>query len=195
MNLILASASPRRQELLRGLGLVFSVRTADIDESMDASRGEEAEVARISRAKAEAVRAQAGSDAVIIAADTIVCIDGKILGKPHSKEEAAEMLRRLSGRAHQVRTGVTVLRGETVRTEVDTTFVRFRAISEEEIAAYIATGEPMDKAGSYGIQGRAAIFAEGIEGDYFNVMGLPLCRLDRMLREFGVAVLGGAEMR
>ena len=195
MELILASASPRRQELLRGLGFSFEVRTADIDETMDASRGAEAEVARISRAKAEAVRAQVQHDALIIAADTIVCVDDRILGKPHTEAEAAEMLRLLSGRAHQVRTGVTVLRGDAAATEVETTQVHFRTVTEAEIAAYIATGEPMDKAGAYGIQGCAAVFAEGIEGDYFNVMGLPLCRLDRMLKQFGAATLGGAEMR
>lgn len=195
MELILASASPRRQELLRGLGFCFEVRTADIDETMDASRGAEAEVARISRAKAEAVRDQVQRDALIIAADTIVCVDDRILGKPHTEAEAAEMLRLLSGRAHQVRTGVTVLRGDTALTEVETTQVHFRTVTETEIAAYIATGEPMDKAGAYGIQGRAAVFAEGIEGDYFNVMGLPLCRLDQMLKQFGAAALGGAEMR
>ena len=194
-HLILASASPRRQELLRGLGLHFEIRTADIDESMDPARGAAAEVARISREKALAVQKQAGDDVVIIAADTIVCVDDRILGKPHTKEEAAQMLRLLSGRTHQVRTGVTVLRGTRAVTEVETAEVRFRALSDREIEAYIATGEPMDKAGSYGIQGRAAIFVEGICGDYFNVMGLPLCRLSQILEQFGISVLGNAEMR
>lgn len=193
MNLILASASPRRQALLRGLGLEFSIRCADIDETMDPARGAAAEVARVSRAKAEAVAADAG-DAIVIAADTIVCVDDSILGKPSDAAQAAEMLRLLSGRAHQVRTGVTVRSAAKTRTEVVTTEVCFRSLSEAEIAAYIATGEPMDKAGAYGIQGLAAIFAEGIRGDYFNVMGLPLCRLSEMLREFGVAVLGGTEV-
>ena len=194
-HLILASASPRRQELLRGLGLHFEIRTADIDESMDPARGAAAEVARISREKALAVQKQAGDDVVIIAADTIVCVDDRILGKPHTEEEAAQMLRLLSGRSHQVRTGVTVLRGTRAVTEVETAEVRFRALSDREIEAYIATGEPMDKAGSYGIQGRAAIFVEGICGDYFNVMGLPLCRLSQILEQFGISVLGNAEMR
>ena len=195
MELILASASPRRQALLRGLGLPFTVRCADIDETMDASRGAQAEVARVSRLKAEAVLAEAAPDAAVIAADTIVCVDGRILGKPHDADEAAAMLRLLSGRAHQVRTGVTVLSREQAVTEVDTTEVHFRALSEAEIAAYIASGEPMDKAGAYGIQGLAAIFVEAICGDYFNVMGLPLCRLSRILQQFGVAILGGAETR
>ena len=194
-HLILASASPRRQELLRGLGLQFDIRTADIDESMDPSRGAAAEVARISREKALAVQKQSTEDAVIIAADTIVCVDDRILGKPHTEEEAAEMLHLLSGRVHQVRTGVTVLQGNHSVTEVETAEVHFRPLSDAEIAAYIATSEPMDKAGAYGIQGRAAIFVEGICGDYFNVMGLPLCRLSQILEQFGIAVLGGAEMR
>ena len=194
-HLILASASPRRQELLRGLGLQFDIRTADIDESMDPSRGAAAEVARISREKALAVQKQSTEDAVIIAADTIVCVDDRILGQPHTEEEAAEMLHLLSGRVHQVRTGVTVLQGNHSVTEVETAEVHFRPLSDAEIAAYIATSEPMDKAGAYGIQGRAAIFVEGICGDYFNVMGLPLCRLSQILEQFGIAVLGGAEMR
>lgn len=195
MNLILASASPRRQELLQMLGLTFTVTTADIDETMDPAKGAEAEVARICQAKAEAVLPRTGPDTVIIAADTIVCIDNRILGKPHTPDEAKEMLRMLSGRTHQVRTGVTVCSHEKVITEVDTTGVRFRALSDSEIDAYVKTGEPMDKAGSYGIQGRASIFAEALDGDYFNVMGLPLCRLSQILQQFGIAILGEAETR
>ena len=195
MALILASASPRRQELLRTLGLTFTIKTADIDETMDPSRGAEAEVARICRAKAEAVLPFAAEDDVVIAADTIVCVDDRILGKPHTETEAAEMLRLLSGREHQVRTGVTVCTRERVVTEVDVTGVRFRLLTEAEIAAYVHTGEPMDKAGAYGIQGLASIFVESLRGDYFNVMGLPLCRLSQILQQFGVAVLGGAETR
>ena len=194
-NLILASASPRRQELLRGLGLQFEIRTADIDESMNPACGAAAEVARISREKALAVQKQTGDMPIIIAADTIVCVDDRILGKPRTEAEAARMLRLLSGRSHQVRTGVTVLQGNHAVTEVETAEVRFRPLSDGEIAAYIATGEPMDKAGSYGIQGRAAIFVEGICGDYFNVMGLPLCRLSQILEQFGISVLGSAETR
>ena len=195
MALILASASPRRQELLRMLGLTFTVRTADIDETMDPSRGAEAEVARICRAKAEAVLPSAAEDDIVIAADTIVCVDDRILGKPHTEAEAAEMLRLLSGREHQVRTGVTACTHDRAVTEVDVTGVRFRTLSEAEIAAYIRTGEPMDKAGAYGIQGLASIFVEALAGDYFNVMGLPLCRLSQILQQFGIAVLGGAETR
>ncbi len=195
MALILASGSPRRQELLRMLGLPFTVITADIDETMDPQRGAEAEVARICRAKAEAVLPKAVPGDVIIAADTIVCVEQKILGKPHTAAEAEEMLRLLSGRIHQVRTGVTVCSHDITCTEVDVTDVRFRPLGDEEISAYVASGEPMDKAGAYGIQGRASIFVESLHGDYFNVMGLPLCRLSQILKQFGIAVLGGAGMR
>ena len=195
MALILASASPRRQELLRTLGLAFTVKTAGIDETMDPAKGAEAEVARICRAKAMAVLPDTEADDIVIAADTIVCVDDRILGKPHTAAEAAEMLRLLSGREHQVRTGVTVCTRERAVTEVDVTGVRFRTLTEAEIAAYVRTGEPMDKAGAYGIQGLASIFVESLRGDYFNVMGLPLCRLSQILQQFGVAVLGGAETR
>lgn len=189
MQLVLASGSPRRQSLLRGLGLSFSVRTADIDETMDPSRGAEAEVARVSAAKAAAVLSAVPQDSLIIAADTVVCVDGRILGKPHSRGEAREMLTLLSGRTHQVRTGVTVRTADRVLTAVETTDVHFRPLNADEIEAYLDSGEPMDKAGAYGIQGLASVFVSGISGDYFNVMGLPLCRLCGMLRSFGVSVL------
>lgn len=195
MHLILASASPRRQELLRGLGLSFTVQTADIDETMNPALGAAEEVARVSRKKAEAVLSGAPEDAVVIAADTIVCIDDRILGKPESEADAAEMLRTLSGRKNQVRTGVTVCSHKTSVTQVVTTDVCFRPLSEAEILAYVATGEPMDKAGSYGIQGLASIFVEELHGDYFNVMGLPLCALSQILRQFNIAILGSSPMR
>ena len=179
MKLILASQSPRRRELLGLFGVPVEIRVADIDETM--SGDPYTEVARVSRAKATAI--EAGADDVVIAADTIVVCGGKILGKPHSGEEAREMLRLLSGRDHQVMTGMTVLRGgrEVVATEV--TDLHFRELSEKEIAAYVATGEPMDKAGAYGIQGGAALFCERMVGDYYNVMGLPVCRLGQILRQ------------
>lgn len=126
---------------------------------------------------------------VIIAADTIVCLDGDILGKPHTAEEAGDMLRRLSGREHEVYTGVTVMKDGGIHCGAERTSVRFRALTPGEIAAYVATGEPMDKAGAYGAQGRGSLFVEGITGDFFNVMGLPLCRLGRMLNEIGVSLL------
>ena len=190
MTLTLASQSPRRKALLTQLGLTFTVRVADIDETMTPGTAPEDAVAEVSARKAHAVAADAAPDQVIIAADTIVVIDGRILGKPHSPEGAAEMLRTLSGRTHQVMTGVTVLRGGRQETVTEISRVSFRPLTEGEIAAYIATGDPMDKAGSYGVQGLAAAFVERIDGDYFNVMGLPLCRLTGMLRRFGVTVLG-----
>ena len=189
MELILASQSPRRRELLERLGLHFTVRAADLDESMDAARPPAEEVARLSAEKAAAV--DPGS-AVVVAADTVVVLEGRVLGKPRSADEAAEMLRALSGRAHQVMTGVTVRRGGRAETDTVVTDVHFRPLTEREIAAYVATGEPMDKAGAYGIQGLASIFVDRLDGDYYNVMGLPLCRLCRMLRAAGVEILGQA---
>ena len=175
MQLILASQSPRRRELLSLFGIPFAVRVADIDETMDPSLPAAEAVAQISHKKALAVARDA--EDVLIAADTIVVVGGKILGKPHSKEEAVQMLRLLSGRDHQVMTGVTVLRGEACETFTEVTDIHFRRISNREIDAYVASGEPMDKAGAYGIQGGAALFAEKMVGDYYNVMGLPVCRL------------------
>ena len=142
--------------------------------------------------KAEAARALCGdSDAVILAADTMVFLDGLRLGKPHSEAEAFQMLSALSGREHLVCTGVTMCRGDRLETRPETTAVRFASLSEEDIRRYIATGEPMDKAGAYGIQGLAALFVTGIAGDYFNVMGLPLHLVGEMLRSFGVELLSG----
>ena len=180
MQLILASASPRRKELLSLFGIPFVIRVADIDETMDPDKAPFDEVARVSRCKAMAVDAQPGD--VVIAADTIVVCEGKVLGKPKDKEEAARMLNLLSGRDHQVMTGCTVLRGGLAETFTDVTDLHFRPLGEKEIDRYIASGEPMDKAGAYGIQGGAALFCEKMNGDYYNVMGLPVCRLWQTLR-------------
>lgn len=190
--IILASASPRRQELLRGLGVDFTVRTADIDEHMDPALPPEREVERVARAKAAAIAETAGADDVIIAADTIV-VCGEVLGKPKDAADAARMLRLLSGREHEVMTGLCVRKGGRVESLVSRSSLHFRTLSECEIAAYIATGEPMDKAGAYGIQGCAGAFCEHLAGDYFSVMGLPVCSLTRLLRRFGVTVLGEGE--
>ena len=179
MELILASQSPRRKELLGLFHIPFIVRVADIDETMDFSKPPFDEVARVSRMKALAV--DRGADDVVVAADTIVVVGGKILGKPATEAEAMEMLTLLSGRDHQVMTGMTVLRGEKIETVTEVTDIHFRSLSQKEIAAYVSTGEPMDKAGAYGIQGGAALFAEKMVGDYYNVMGLPVCRLHTML--------------
>ena len=175
MQLILASASPRRKALLSLFGIPFTVRAADIDETMDPEKPPFDEVARVSRLKALAV--SRGEEDVVIAADTIVVCQGKVLGKPHSEAEAASMLRLLSGRDHQVMTGCTVLFGDRAETFTEVTSLHFRPLSEKEILKYVQSGEPMDKAGSYGIQGGAALFCEKLEGDYYNVMGLPVCRL------------------
>ena len=181
MQLILASASPRRQELLKLFGLPFTVRVADIDETMDPGLPPFDEVGRVSRAKALAIPRE--TDDIVIAADTIVVCEGKTLGKPRDAEDAKAMLRLLSGRDHQVMTGCTVLRGESRETFTEVTDIHFRDLSEIEIARYVASGEPMDKAGSYGIQGGAALFCTHMVGDYYNVMGLPVCRLGMVLRQ------------
>ena len=181
MQLILASQSPRRRELLGLFRRPFTIQVADIDETMDADRPPYDEVARVSRAKAEAVARE--KDDIVVAADTIVVCAGRTLGKPRTEAEAKEMLRLLSGRDHQVMTGMTVLRGDRAVTCTEVTDIHFRDLSDQEIESYIATGEPMDKAGSYGIQGGAALFAERMVGDYYNVMGLPVCRLYQILAE------------
>jgi len=168
MSLILASASPRRRELLGLFRVPFEVRVSDIDETMDLEKPPYDEVARVSAAKALAVPRLAGD--VVIAADTIVVCEGTVLGKPRDEADAAAMLRLLSGRDHQVMTGMTVLRDKEIRTVTEVTDIHFRELSEKEILAYVATGEPMDKAGSYGIQGGAALFCSRMVGDYYNVM-------------------------
>ena len=191
MNLILASQSPRRRELLGLTGLDFIVRVADIDETMDPGKAPFEEVARVSRAKAEAVARKPGD--VVIAADTIVVCGNEVLGKPHSEADAFRMLKLLSGRSHEVMTGMTVLRDGEAITHTEVTKIHFRNLSDAEIRAYIASGEPMDKAGAYGIQGGAALFADQMEGDYSNVMGLPVCRLAMILRSLGLPIWGVRE--
>ena len=180
MTLILASASPRRQELLKLFGVPFTVKVADIDETMDPAASPFDEVGRVSRLKAQAICREPGD--VVIAADTIVVCGGRVLGKPHSPAEAEEMLHLLSGRDHQVMTGCTVLAGDACQTFTEVTDIHFRPLSEGEIRRYVQSGEPMDKAGSYGIQGGAALFCDKMVGDYYNVMGLPVCRLGLVLR-------------
>ena len=184
MSIILASASPRRRELLSLFHIPFTVRVADIDETMDPEVLPFDEVARVSRLKAMAVPRE--NEDVVIAADTIVVCRGKILGKPHSEEEAVQMLSLLSGRDHQVMTGCTVVKGERSVTFTEVTDLHFRTLSQKEIEDYVATGEPMDKAGAYGIQGGAALFCSRMEGDYYNVVGLPVCHLGEVLREMNV---------
>ncbi len=227
MELILGSQSPRRRELLERMGLEFSVLTAEIDETKYETEDPVESVCRICREKAYAVAKRLSADngqlstvncQLVLTADTIVVLDGKIMGKPHDAAEARAMLRALSGREHAVYTAFTLLpvkmqnaKGKTQNeatgdgetgpsaplrfaqddmvgafTHCEKTLVRFRALTEAEIAAYVATGEPMDKAGAYGIQGRGAMLVEAIHGDYFTVMGLPVCALAAALKRYGI---------
>lgn len=196
MELILASRSPRRRELLERMGLTrFRILSPEIDERMDRQLPPAELVERISMEKAAAAQVLAGPEALLIAADTVVALDGAVLGKPAGPEDAARMLRALSGRRHQVYTGLTVMRGGLRDTQHEATEVAFRPLTDGEIADYIATGEPLDKAGAYGIQGYGALFVEGIRGDYYNVMGLPVHRLGRMLARQGVDCLALAAGR
>lgn len=184
MAIILASQSPRRRELLRQIGLEdFLVIPAKGEEKMTDDLTPAQLVEELSRQKAEEVAAQRGPEDIIIGADTVVALEHQVLGKPGTPERAAEMLRRLSGREHQVYTGVTVIKGDKTITAHEMTNVYFRKMTEEEIQWYVSTGEPLDKAGAYGIQGRGARFIPRIEGDYANVVGLPVCRLAAMLGE------------
>lgn len=192
MQIILASGSPRRRQLLEQIGLTFTVRASDVDETVAPGAAPADMVEALSLRKGEAVAALSAPGELILAADTVVALDGAILGKPHSAEEAVSMLTALSGRTHQVYTGVTLLRDGERLTEHEITSVTFRTLTGPEIAAYVRTGEPMDKAGAYGIQGYGALLVDRLEGDYFNVMGLPLCRLGRMFRHFGVDALAAA---
>ena len=191
MEVILASQSPRRKELMGLFHIPFTVRVSDADEAMPPELSPAEAVALVSRRKAEAVPRQA--DDLVIAADTIVVLGEEILGKPKDPADARRMLRLLSGRDHQVMTGMTLLRGEQALVCTEITDIHFRPLSDREIDAYIRTGEPMDKAGSYGIQGGAALFAERLVGDYYNVMGLPVCRLGQLLREIAPEIMEESE--
>ena len=190
MDIVLASGSPRRKELLTQMGLPFRVLVSDADETVDPSLPPAEQVALISRRKADAAAQAAGPDALVIAADTMVALAGRVMGKPHSPGEAAEMLSALQGKTHQVYTGLTLRQGGRTESCVECTAVTFRPMTSAEVEGYVATGEPMDKAGAYGIQGLGGVFVEGIQGDYFNVMGLPICRLGTLLKTFGVEVMG-----
>lgn len=189
MNIVLASGSPRRRELLSMVGLSgFVVIPDDTAEDVPEGLSPEQAVCYIALQKAKNVSRSCGAEDVIIAADTLVYLDGKPFGKPETPENAAEMLRALSGNRHTVYTGIALLKGGCCVTSTETTDVYFRVIPDQEILAYVSSGEPMDKAGAYAAQGRGAVFVERIEGDFFNVMGLPLCRLFVMLRDFGVSL-------
>ncbi|MGV3711179.1 MAG: Maf family protein [Gemmatimonas sp.] len=191
VRVILASQSPRRRELLSLVGIVHTVAPADIDESVLPDEAPAAHAERLARTKAATI-AERDADAVVIGSDTIVVIDEQILGKPATVEHAAVMLRQLSGRTHTVVTAVAVARGTRVVSGVEHVRVTFRQLSDEMIADYIATHEPMDKAGSYGIQGFGATIVERIDGDYFAVMGLPLGRLIGLCNDLGLRYRFGA---
>jgi len=185
LRVILASQSPRRRELLTLVGITHEVRPADIDETYLAGEKPAPHAERLARGKC-AVIAEREPDALVIGSDTIVVVDGEVLGKPKDEGDAAHMLRRLSGRSHLVVTAVAVAwRGE-IRSAVEDVNVTFHSLSDDDIAAYIATREPMDKAGAYGIQGYGATIVERVDGDYFAVMGLPLQLLVRVVRELGI---------
>ena len=184
-KIVLASGSPRRQELLRRIGIeAFDIRVPDTEETYPAGLNPQATVEFISRGKAGAV--DAAPDEIVIAADPMVFLDDERLGKPRDEADALRMLLELQGRRHTVCTGVTVRQGERVLTESESTEVSFRSATRAELLGYIKTGEPMDKAGAYGVQGKGALLVESLHGDFFNVMGLPLVRLSRMLQRFGV---------
>jgi len=182
MNIILASESPRRRELLKLMGLTYTVEVSNVEEHPPENAGPEETVRALALQKAEAVAAHHPHDCVI-GADTVVYLDGCILGKPHSPENAKAYLRRMQGKQHTVYTGLAVITSGHADVRCCTTRVRFAKMSEQEIDWYVATGEPLDKAGAYGVQGPGGVFVEEIEGNYFNVIGMPLPLLYRMLRE------------
>ena len=184
-RVVLASASPRRRELLNLIGIQHEVRPANIDETMRPREAPRRHAERLAREKASAIAVR-DPDLIVIGADTVVVVNRKVLGKPASANDAARMLGMLSGREHTVVTAVAVSRGRKLRSAVEEVRVKFRRLRDDEIEAYIATGEPMDKAGAYGIQGFGATIVERIEGDYFAVMGLPLVRLVGLMRDVGV---------
>jgi septum formation protein len=186
LHVVLASSSPRRRDLLALAGITHSVQPADVDESLRAGELPELYAERLSREKAATVAAR-NADALVIGADTIVVIDDVVLGKPRDVGDAERMLSILSGRSHTVMTAVAVVFGGAIASAVETVDVTFRAIDAEEIRSYVATGEPMDKAGAYGIQGYGATIVRRIDGDYFAVMGLSLIRLVALMAEAGVS--------
>ena len=189
-KIVLASGSPRRQELLNRIGITeFDIRVPETDEHYPAGLSPAEIVEYISREKAAGAQGLCGPDEVFVTADTMVFLDGARLGKPKDESDALRMLTALQGREHSVCTGVTVGKGETLLTRSEETFVRFLPASQERLRRYIASSEPMDKAGAYGIQGLGAVLVAGIRGDYSNVVGLPIPLLAEMLGEFGIPVL------
>ena len=190
VKLILASGSPRRIELLKMLGCKFQIIPSKVEEKINPRLSPIQKVKKLSRLKALDVASKI-SEGIVIAADTIVVLDKKILGKPKTKKEAKEMLEKLSGKEHRVITGLAVVDAKTKKALQDfvTARVKFRELNKDLIKKYIATGEPLDKAGAYGIQGKGALLVESIKGDYFNVVGLPLNALNQLLEKFGINLI------
>lgn len=179
--IILASKSPRRKELLSFITTDFAVKSADVDETLPQGISPDKAVEYLSKIKAEPLK---NENDIVIGADTVVALDGKILGKPRDAADAFATLKMLSGREHSVFTGVSVIKGEKIETFSVQTKVKMFELTDEEIEEYIETAEPFDKAGSYGIQGKGSLLVEKIDGDYFNVVGLPISRLNRVLKLF-----------
>jgi septum formation protein len=183
-RIVLASQSPRRAELIGRLGLAFDTIPADLDERYLEGESPPEHAERLARDKAQAI-AGAHPDALVVGSDTIVVVDGDVLGKPRSREQAVEMLTRLAGREHEVCTGIAVVHQGRVESGLERVRVRFRPLDRRACEEYVATGEPMDKAGAYGIQGFGSALVEGIDGDYFAVMGLPVVHMLALFERFG----------
>jgi len=189
MRIILASSSPRRRELMDLMGLRYEILVPEGEEIFDPALSPKELVQHLARQKGEDVAARVDGDALVIAADTVVALGHQVLGKPRDRADAIAMLTALSGKAHSVFTGVCMFGQGKIVVESEETLVHMRPLSAAEIVAYVDSGEPMDKAGGYGIQGRASLFIPRIEGDYFNVMGFPVCRIGQMLSEqFGLTL-------
>jgi septum formation protein len=189
-KIILASKSPRRKQILEQVGLKFTVEVSDFDETQIKFKTPQGMVKKLSLEKAKIIAAK-NLNAVIIGADTTVIYKNEIIGKPTSKQDAVRILKLLSGKVHEVVTGFTIISDKKSITRAVTSKVKFKQLSETEIKAYVATGEPMDKAGGYGIQDKGGVFIENIQGDYFNIVGLPIFAVSEVLKEFGVEVTKG----
>ena len=190
MKIILASKSPRRKEILETMGVSFEIDVADVDESVEESFSPVEAVCEISKRKAGKVAERHGKDEIVVSADTVVVIDGKIIGKPRDTEDAFSILKNLSGKTHEVYTGFTVCGNGKTKTDFEVTKVHFKELCDDDIRRYIATGEPMDKAGAYGIQQKGNLFVDYIHGDYYNVVGFPISKICVTIKElFGINIL------
>lgn len=190
MKIILASKSPRRKEILETMGVQFEIDVADVDESVDACLSPVEAVCEISKRKAQKIAERHGEDEIVISADTVVVIDGKIIGKPKDEKDAFNIIKSLSARTHEVYTGFTVYGNGKAKTDFEVTKVHFKELCDDDIRRYIATGEPMDKAGAYGIQQKGNLFVDYIHGDYYNVVGFPISKICVTIRElFGINLL------